>query len=84
METLDDEEAEDAENNMNNDLEICDLLQEEAIPFSLEYFLGIVKHDEELSEDDEDDDDDEDSEEEEKKPKGKKKISQDKSKKDPE
>lgn len=52
----------------------------------MEYFLGIVKNDEDLGEDDEDeDDDDEDSDEEEVKPtKGKKKISQDKSKKDPE
>jgi hypothetical protein len=85
METLDDEEAEDVENNMNNDMEISELLVDEAIPFSLEYFLGIVKNDEEVGEDDEDEDDEEDDSDEEVKPtKGKKKISQDKSKKDPE
>jgi hypothetical protein len=47
MENLDDEEAEEMENNMNNDLEIASLLEDEAVPFSIEYFLGIVKNEEE-------------------------------------
>jgi hypothetical protein len=41
METLDDEEAEEAENNMNRDLEIASILEDEAIPFSLEYFFSL-------------------------------------------
>jgi hypothetical protein len=82
LETLDDEEAEEVENNMNNDLEIASMLEDEAVPFSIEYFLGIVKNEEEEGEDDDDDsdddsDDDDDSEDE-KPVKGKKKISSDK------
>lgn len=51
METLDDEEAEEAENNMNRDLEIASILEDEAIPFSLEYFLGIAEKDEDMEDD---------------------------------
>lgn len=78
MENLDDEEAEEMENNMNNDLEIASLLEDEAVPFSIEYFLGIVKNEEEGEEGDDDSDDDDDDSEDEKPVKGKKKNSSDK------
>lgn len=44
MDKLEDEEQEEAENNMNNDMEVAELLIDEAIPFSIEYYLGIAKN----------------------------------------
>jgi hypothetical protein len=71
---------------MNRDLEIASILEDEAIPFSLEYFLGIAEKDEDMEDDEGDDsnsDDDEDSDDEPAPPKGKKKISGDKKAADP-
>jgi len=61
---------------MNNDLEIASMLEDEAIAFSIEYYLGIVKAD--SMGDDESDEDDDDDDEEDEKPKSKKKTSSDK------
>lgn len=70
MDTLDDEEAEEIENQMNADLEILEILEDEGIPFSLEYFLGVNEKDD-VDDENEDDDDDSDSEDEAPKKKGK-------------
>jgi nucleosome assembly protein 1-like 1 len=61
---------------MDIDYDICNILIEEVLPYSLEYYLGVKKeeHDEEgeLSQLDEEEEDDDESEEE-VKPKNKKK-----------
>jgi nucleosome assembly protein 1-like 1 len=68
-----DEEEEEIQNNILDQVDIAYFLVEEAIPFSLEYFLGVRKdymgEEDEDFEDDEDDDEDDDEEEE--KPRGK-------------
>lgn len=67
LETLEDEEAEEIENQMQEDLDIGYALENEVVPFSLEYFLGVnEKEGDDLDDEDDEDDDDEDSEEEEK------------------
>jgi len=68
-----DEEEEEIQNNILDQVDIAYFLVEEAIPFSLEYFLGVRKdymgEEDEDFEDDEDDEDDD--EEEDEKPRGK-------------
>lgn len=69
LEGLDDEEADEVENQMQEDLDVGFALENELVPFSLEYFLGVNdKEGDDMDMDDEDDEDedDEDSEEEEK------------------
>lgn len=78
LETLDDEEAEQAEDSMQYDLELASILEDEIVPFSIEYFLGIVKDEGEDEEDLDDSDDDDDDSEDEKPAKSKKKLSSDK------
>jgi nucleosome assembly protein 1-like 1 len=69
----DDEEADLLHERMDIDLDIGRTIVEEAIPYGLEYYLGIKLHDHaEGLDDEEDDEDDEDSEEEYAKKKGKK------------
>jgi len=62
LDTLEDEEADELENQMQEDLEVSDILKDEAIPFSLEYYLGLNEKegDEDLDDEDDDDEDDED------------------------
>jgi len=67
---LDEEEADEVQNNMDADLEIAQILDDEAIPYSIEYYLGVAKL--EAKEHDEDEDGDEDSDESDEKPKPKK------------
>lgn len=59
---------------MDIDLDIARTIIEEAIPYGLEYFLGIKLHEhaEGMDDDGDDDDDDESEEEEAPKKKGKK------------
>lgn len=58
---------------MDIDLDIARTIVEEAIPYGLEYYLGIKLHEHaEGMDDDEDDDEDESEEEEAPKKKGKK------------
>lgn len=68
LDNLEDEEAEEIENQMNEDLDVADILKDEAIPFSLEYYLGVNEKEEDDQGDDEDDEDDEDEDSEEEKP----------------
>lgn len=67
LDELEDEEAQEIEDQMQEDLDVGYALENEIVPFSLEYFLGVnEKHDDlDDDEDDDEDDDDEDSEEEE-------------------
>lgn len=70
-----DEEEEQIQNDILDQVDIAYFLVEEAIPFSLEYFLGVRKDymGEEDDEDyDDEDEDDEDDDEEDEKPRGKK------------
>lgn len=66
IDDLDDEEAQQQEDQMNCDLDIAGIMEDEAITYSLEYFLGVAKKDDD---DEEGDDDDDDSDSEEEKPK---------------
>jgi nucleosome assembly protein 1-like 1 len=67
-----DEEESELQNAILDQVDIGYSLIEEAIPFSLEYFLGVRKDEYGDDEDFEDEDDDDEDDEEEAKPKGKK------------
>jgi len=72
-EVEDDEEAQQLEDQMNCDLDIAGILEDEAVTYSLEYYLGVAKAEDHGDEDEEDDDgDDDDDSEDEPKPKAKK------------
>jgi len=55
LEDLDDEEADQMQQRMDIDFDISQVLMDEVIPYSLEYYLGIKMSDGAIMEDDEDD-----------------------------
>lgn len=71
-EVEDDEEAQQLEDQMNCDLDIAGILEDEAVTYSLEYYLGVAKAEDHGDDDDEEDDGDDDDSEDEPKPKAKK------------
>lgn len=70
LNTLKDDEFEEAMERMESDWQIAENVDEEVIPYAIEYYLGVVREEEDDDFDGEDDDfDGDDSEDEDEAPK---------------